>query len=487
MTLTERSWKGKVMNRNFSIVLLAVFAVLYQSCKEPTGPAGGDGDGGGGTPATTATVTGTVKDSRSPFPPVSGATVVLSIPAKNISRSAQTDIAGSYSIAINLGDTLPNQQGRITVTKTGYFQEETQVILQPGATTQVPDIVINRDTTTVIVGGGSANSIAFVGSNLSQLSVRGVGGSETAYITYEARDSLGFPITIANQDTITFSVTPLGGAYVTPVNVLTSGSGLASTTVNSGTISGTLQIVARLRRESDGLIIQSEPVRIIVHGGLPDQNHFSISTSKQNLPGLAFLGRAATITVLAGDRYSNPVAPNTAVYFSTTIGVITTNQGFTNQNGFATGTLLTGNPTGVNGFGYVKATTLGEGGVVVTDSVRMLFSGSPRITYGGPSTFTIGPGGCGSFTFTVADVNGNPITGGSTVSLQVQTATQYTVDEPIIMPDAQDPGPGITTFTFTVCDVLEEPPEGGSATVKVKVTWEGNTYIQTIASGTIGL
>jgi hypothetical protein len=472
----------------FGVVVLVALSVLCHGCKEPAPgePGGNGGPGGGGTPATTATLTGVVKDSRPPFPPVSGATVALFVPSKGISRLDTTEIDGSYTMVVNLGDTLPTS-GTLTASRSGYFPTSVQVNLQPGATTQAPEITIDRDTTIIITGGGAANSIALIGSTLSQLSVRGVGGNETAYITFEARDSLGFPITIANQDTITFTVTPLGGAYMSPQSVLTNASGLASTTINSGTVSGTLQLVARLRRDSDGVILQSEPVRIIVHGGLPDQNHFSVATSRFNLPGLAFVGRTATITVLAGDRYSNPVVPNTAVYFSTTIGVAATNQGFTNENGFATGTLYTGNPLGVNGFGYVKATTFGEGGVVVTDSVRMLFSGSPRITYGGPSTFTIGPGGCGSFTFTVADVNGNPITGGSTVSLQVQTATAYTVDEPIVVPDVQDPGPGITIFTFSVCDVLEEPPEGGSATVKIRVTWEGNTYVQTIASGTIGL
>jgi hypothetical protein len=486
-------WKGRSMiKRSYTLAATAlVFGLLVGSCKDPTEPSNGGNGGGGGTPATTATVSGNVKDSRSPFPPVSGATVALSVPSKSISRSTQTALDGTFSFSVDLGDTLPpSVSGTLTVTKTGYMQKVSQTTLQPGGTTQVPEIVVDRDTSSTIGGGtagGRANSIAFVGSNVNRLSVRGVGGNETAYITYEARDSLGFPITFDNRDTIKFTVTSLGGAYVSPVEVITNASGLASTTVNSGTVSGTLQIVAKLVRDSDGATIQSEPIRIIVHGGLPDQNHMSIATSRFNLPGLAFVGRSATITVLVGDKYSNPVAPNTAVYFSTSIGVVTTSSGFTNDNGFANVTLFTGNPTGINGFGHVKATTFGEAGLIVHDSIRILFSGTPIITYPGADTFSTGVGRCTNFSFTIADVNGNPISPGSTIALAVESSTSFTTSPSITMPDVQSSGPGTTAFTFALCDVLEEPPEGGGATVSIVVTWEGNTFRRTIATGTIGL
>ncbi len=52
----------------------------------------------------------------------------------------------------------------------------------------------------------------------------------------------------------------------------------------------------------------------------------------------------AQVTVIIADRYNNPVPEGTAVYFTTTGGVIDTKTGFTNAQGLASVTLYAGNP-----------------------------------------------------------------------------------------------------------------------------------------------
>ena len=94
------------------------------------------------------------------------------------------------------------------------------------------------------------------------------------------------------------------------------------------------------------------------------------------------------ITVLVGDMYSNPVAPGTAVYFRSSAGVVQPTV-FTNKDGFGTVKLYSGNPEPLgtyaapgqgDGYHYVVARTLGQGGVAVEDSTLILWSGPGSIS-----------------------------------------------------------------------------------------------------------
>jgi hypothetical protein len=60
--------------------------------------------------------------------------------------------------------------------------------------------------------------------------------------------------------------------------------------------------------------------------------------------GMDFVGDSVQLIALVGDRYNNPVTPGTAVYFTTSGGVVTTATGYTDSVGFARATLYSGNP-----------------------------------------------------------------------------------------------------------------------------------------------
>lgn len=464
----------------FLLVVIILTGVLLNSCKEEEGPMDP------ATHVTVAAVSGTIRDSLNGTP-VNGATVNLVILRKGISENRTTGSDGSFQFVVDLGDTL-RTPASLTITKRGYKSKVTTVDLFPGQTRTLPDIAIERDTTTGVVGGTTyANTIAFISAVPTQLSVRGVGGSETSIITFEARDSFGVPIDFEHRDTIAFHLLGApteGGAYVSPPTAVTNASGRVAVTVNSGTVSGSLQIVARLRRETDGITIQSEPARIVIHGGLPSQRYFTIGASPINVPGLTINGKTSAIRVIVGDRYGNPVSPGTAIHFFTDIGIVTTNTGFTCVNGFASATLFSGNPRGVQGFGFVKAQTVGEGGTTVIDSVRMLFSGPPEIIRAiGTYPDTVQTGGCVTYLVRVSDINGNPLSPGTTIKPTINALTATNVAPTSIrMPDTQVRGPGGTEFLFTVCDVIEtEPPQiGGVVVVYITVEWEGFTVSQYI-------
>ncbi|MBI2618806.1 MAG: Ig-like domain-containing protein [Ignavibacteriales bacterium] len=390
--------------------------IVLLSCKkdEPTGPLGA-------TP-TTAIVTGVVSEQGTALP-LSAVAIGLTTASQTYNTTSAND--GSYNFTIDLPDSNA-ASGTMNLSKSGYRSASRVVSLVPGAS-QTQDFQLQRDTTTILPppapGSGYANTIAYVSGSV-QLAIYGVGGTESAILTFEARDSLGFPITSAVADTINFSITGVpvaGGAYVSPTSAFTNSAGRAATVVNSGTIAGTLQLTASLTRDTDGQQVVSSPVRILIHGGLPDQAHFSLGANPRNVFGYGYIGGTGGITVLVGDRFGNPVQPGTAVYFTTTQGVITTNSGQTNVQGFATVTIISGNPFSPDGFGQVTARTLGENGVQVLDSIPHLFSADPiiAITSSPGPPIVVDSTTQATITFTVYDLNLNPVAGGSTIAVEV--------------------------------------------------------------------
>jgi len=452
--------------------------------------------------STIAHINGRVFDSQSRLP-INNVTVTA---ITNIyTDSVFTTFNGEYTFTINLQG-LPSTPGLLKIEKIGYKSQSQTFSVDAGKTFS-QDFHLVRDTTTGIrdsSGTGLAHSIAFVGMTAREISVYGVGGTEATILTWEVRDSLGFPIDIDHRDTVEFELIggPVsGGAYVSPNRAITNVSGRVATTVNSGTVSGVIQFVARLHREVDGVIILSSPVIITVNAGLPDQEHFTIAPSKINFPAYDWLGRVDPITVQVGDKYSNPVKLSTAVYFNTTGGIINAS-GFTDRNGQAVVDLHSGNPRPSDpvfgtGFAWVYATTVGEVGATVKDSILVLFSAAARISNVSADSFHVPSGGSSEIIyFTVSDRFGNPLAEGTRITATLQytpppnntrinLVTNGDVD--VTLGDTQARGRGTTDFWFQVVDQTE----GGflsriPATVAIRVTSpNGNPPVVTVP-GTIG-
>lgn len=453
-----------------------------------------------------ATVLGRVIDNTSRNP-VGNATVVLSTPI--YTDSIQTGGDGSYTFTANLQG-LSSVSGSVNVKKSGYRSNGYNFSVNAGEQF-AEDVVILRDTTTGVprdsAGTGNAHSIALVSLSANQISVYGVGGTESSIIIWEVRDSLGFPIDIDHRDTVNFSLigVPAGGAqgaYVSPSSELTNVSGRVATTINSGTVSGVLQFTASLRRESDGVVIRSTPVVITVNAGLPDQVFFTVAPVEFNFPGLDWLGRTDPVTVQVGDKYSNPVKTNTAVYFNTTGGIINAS-GFTNPDGQATVDLHSGNPRPSDpvfgpGFAWTRATSVGENGVTVGDSILVLFSGNASISNINPLSFTVDSASgstSGPINFRVSDENGNPLSQGTRIQVQLQyTAPPLTTinlttigDVDITLGDTQVKGPGTTQFSFQVVDqTIPRLVTRIPVTATIKVTSRNGNPPAVQLNGTIG-
>jgi len=382
-----------------------------------------------------------------------------------------TDTKGSFRIVFQIDST---GVATFTLRKTGYRDTSLVVLLRSG-NVAVINISMTPKSAIVPPGGSSgvAQTIAFLGASPSEVSVYGVGGKETSVLSWEVRDSLGLAIDAAHAVQLLFSSVngPGGGEYISPPDVKTNQVGQAYATFNAGTKSGVVQVIATATVGSRTLT--SSPVRLVINGGFPVQSHFSIAPVLHNFPALGWLGKTNGITVLLGDKYSNPVAPGTAVYFRSSAGVVQPTV-FTNKDGFGTVTLYSGNPEPLgsyaapgqgDGYHYVVARTLGQGGVAVEDSTLILWSGPGQIGNVNPVSFDIANAGSLSFSFRVSDALGHPLAAGTTITVtatipppptqgtqQNQVIVLFGASGTIVLPDLLSAGSGRTDFTMVLKD-----------------------------------
>ncbi len=466
-------------------VWLVLLALGLWSCKEDQGPTQGEGQ-----------VTGRVTD-ESNGNPLAQVNIVAQTEALG-TQTASTDADGNYSFTFQI-DSAVNVS--LDLTKSGYDNKSVDAQIRPGAATPLN---IQLTPKSPIVGGGGggsglAQTIAFLGSNPTEISVYGVGGLETSILGFEVRDSLGLPIDAAHAVTLTFTALggPNGGEYISPLQAATNASGRAFTTFNSGIRSGVVQVLASATVA--GRTITTSPIRLVIDAGFPDQTHFTVSPAKFNFPTLGIAGNRDGISVLVGDIYSNPVVQNTAVYFRTSAGVIQASV-FTTPDGEGIADLISGNPSPFgghaapdsgDGYHYVVARTIGQNGATVQDSVLLLWSGraiSPVIT---PDTFTIGNGGYRDFQLHVSDYLGHPLAAGTTITVQAivppppdpnapvnQVLMVFGQEGVVVLEDFIGRGEGSTEFHFRVSDgTFGAVPQPTSVSVTVTITGpNGNAY-----------
>lgn len=378
----------------------------------------------------------------------------------------KTDGVGKASI------TFTNDKSReltITASKSG-FDPQTEKVTVGIEDDETVEVKIQKKTANSDVTGPAA-SIVLLSQSTPSLGVKESGSIETANILFEVQDSSGNPIDIDHSIFVSFKfgAHPGGGEFLGPDSSKTNGIGQVYVNLNTGYKAGVVQLHAEIQANGTSIRkkIISKPVNISIHGGHPDQAHFSVSTKYLNIHGWSMDGVNDEIMAIAGDKYSNPVKVGTSVYFNTDGGVIS-GSALTNDNGVGVVNLMSGNPRPTDhpyGPGYfdVRAFSADENQNIVSDKVVVLFSGAPRITITevDPLQKQIEHLGGKSFTYTIQDVNGNPISSFHHVRVVLKgQGLNVDGDVDFDMPDTQAKGPGATEFGFTVTDTDKENPLG---------------------------
>jgi|GEM_PF-2445923 len=168
------------------------------------------------------------------------------------------------------------------------------------------------DQATLVLTASGVASIVLT-TNRSSITVRGVGGVETATITAEVRDKNGNPV--AQGTEVEFSIiSGPGGPGEENLNnqgwgpvPIPSANGRASVTLSAGTCSGVVSIQA-----SCGGILASDG-EVTIDSGPPDKVALSLDLNEHVYNGDGTF--SLIVSALLDDVYGNPVENGTAVYF----------------------------------------------------------------------------------------------------------------------------------------------------------------------------
>ena len=279
-------------------------------------------------------------------------------------------------------------------------------------------------------------------------------------------------------------------------------NGAATVSFHSGTRAGTVRVKATVVDENgDPLVplITSETTQFLVHSGpayLDMRNaddpftdsRITVGSGPQNIyaGGIGGDDNKATIAVIVSDRFKNPVPEGTSVYFTTTGGTITTSTGYTDKDGLASVTLYASNPfptrSNSNNLGNPNSSIAGppffdmplydfDGNGVENDGIAIISARTEGIDHEGnevtvwnytpvvfslkPTTFTAVPatnilykGQSTVITITLHDINGNPMMGGSEMTL---SSTLGALSAKTI----ETGSPGDTTYKVTLTNNLD--------------------------------
>lgn len=198
----------------------------------------------------------------------------------------------------------------------------------------------------------------------NSVGVRESGRNETLLITATVKDASNNPV--IDGTPVWFDIYSQPIAHPDSMGSLSSEdsiptiNGQASVSYTSGFRSGTVRIRARSHGicEDEPYDVSAITTEILIYAGPPyiediynpdgcgyyNTSHIKVAAEPCDLVGWSAVGDTVGIGAIVGDRWNNPVTEGTAIYFTTSGGVISTASGFTDADGFASVMLYAGNP-----------------------------------------------------------------------------------------------------------------------------------------------
>ncbi len=260
-------------------------------------------------------------------------------------------VSGPFSVTI----TVTGESGSAVKTLTGYLMPPVQ-----------------------------AQKVQLTNATMTTINVKGSGSNESSVLTFQVTNNTNVPIDGNNPVYVTVGLLDTAGApSVSPnVPIKTDSIGKISATLYSGNKYGTVRVIASFVNPITGSTVVSQPYSFIIDG--PDISNFSLSISKNNLPGVGTLNQVGTITAFVADKVGSPLPSSSIVNFQSISGAVRVgNIGMTDANGVAI-TAISGGPTpneptlGGIGYGYIQASVVAERGTILNKTIPFLFSGPPK-------------------------------------------------------------------------------------------------------------
>jgi hypothetical protein len=438
-----------------SILFILIIAFIWLSCKSESTKS-----------EDIAVLTGSayyLDDNNNPTPIENALIRSTNIVAQTFSADN-----GEFSLEIEFEE--EEKEISLDASKAGFNPSQSTVIAKKGQTIFVPAFELTplkSDTTGGIIDtathSGPGSHIEIFGTPPTHLYVTESGLQETALIEFIVTDSQGRLLDTDHKVRVNFGVLngPGGGEYVFP-DTMTTRNGRCYTVVNSGTVAGPLQLEASFTAEGNNY--RTVPIRMAIYGGLPDDRHFSVAIDKANIAGRVHSGLIDEVTAFVGDKYSNPVAPGTAIYFSTDYGIVE-GSAVTDEMGRATVKYMSAAPLppvpAVDPLATIAAWTFGDtlGYISIYDSTTVLLSDATDVIWVDSTYFTYTEANVPQhFNFRINDIWGHPLVESTQINVEASTGNLYG-DVNVQLGDYQTSGSGRTDFQFTWTpgDSLEDP------------------------------
>lgn len=266
----------------------------------------------------------------------------------------------------------------------------------------------------------SINSI-YLASDSINLVVKQTGGIESALLY-----ATGYDINanaVPEGLTVNFIITdgPGGGEHLGtvgygPYTAVTNSQGIATASIHSGTVSGTI----RIRAYADTVL--SNATQVMVSSGPPA--YIAVGAKECNVPYWDKVGERNEIVAVVSDTYLNPVNDSTVVYFSTDEGTMKSHEERTKDHeGIATTVWISGN--NVDSADGVVAVMAETAGGTVADTSYFFNSHFPAVLGGLTVTYwqTSIPADGQSYFYAVVngvDLNGNPVISGTKLEVEAR-------------------------------------------------------------------
>lgn len=479
------------MKTSYSIIfflLISSLAFLFHGCGELSG-----------SDSEETLISGQVIE-QSNGSAIIGAIVEITSPAA-LRQTITSDSLGNFTFSVEVDSAI---DVTVRAERQGFDPVTTTFRLAPGADILDLGLALRNQNDSgggdgggdEGVGGESGGAAAIILTNITEpsINIAETGGIVNSAFTFELQDSAGRSIDLSKAVDVDFTIVsgPGGGESLTPPVVRTNSDGRATSNLFSGNAAGTVKIQAQVVRDDVDLTIQSKPIVIAIHGGFPDFDHFSLAPEKYNYEAYNTNNVRNPISVIVGDKFSNPVKPGTPVYFNTTGGTIQ-GSGATDDDGQITVDLISGDPRptdaitgsgGRPGYATVTAMTQDENDNMIEKSINIVFSTREAIISATPTTFDLDPNGGASFSYTVTDLNGNPMAAGTQIAISGGEGMEITGDTDFTLGNHLFPGPGATEFSFSIRDTDEESNDPADLTLQITVTTpSGNTTTYSEISG----
>ncbi|MFN0149508.1 MAG: Ig-like domain-containing protein [bacterium] len=471
------------------VLSMLVLTALISSCNksnstDPLPGPGGDDPGTGGSIAITVAADPNLiigdgtKTSRI-------AATVRDSDGKNVGPGVTVAFAASRGEIAS--PVLTDQNGQAFST---YTSDVGSGLVQINASVGASQGVVSLSQTS-----GPASQIVLVSVQRTSIGIRGSGDPESSTLLFQVRSAQGVPLGSAESVTVDFELVAKtnngqgSGEFLSPASATSDANGFVSTTLNSGTIAGATETIARITTATG--TIASRVVPVTIDGGLPVAANLTVASQESNIPGLCFYNVRTQVLGLVYDEFQNPVPEGTVVYFSTQYGGVQATD-TTDAFGVANVDLISANQlppvwdgSGNDGYPYgfteVYAQTSSASGAQIRDTTLVLFSGCTILENVSPASFIIENGGCQTFTFNLWDLNHNPLSAGTKITVSATTGS-LNGDINVTLPDVQA---GYTTFAFGLCDNdPDEEDEAVAVFISIQITSRNNNA-SALISGTI--